>query len=186
MNPTGNTTADMIFTGLLLVLHLAALAGLGYFLGRLMGDRRAKTADELANSWKLRAWGAMEMAQAAEEQTEHAWADSNAVRAKVRQEFRDLIAASQAAREGMAEGYRDEIRHLSAQLADLRNLASAAWQVRQGQRQRAHDEAEWCAGGQTVSYTEMAAREKVLDDLLALLHERPAHYQPTEDTGEPD
>lgn len=37
-----------------------------------------------------------------------------------------------------------------------------------------------------MTIVEIHAREKALDDLLALLHERPTHYPPTEDTGEPD
>lgn len=54
MNPTGNTTADMIFTGAILVFNLAALAGLGYMLWRLAGDRRAKTAEAAATWWEQR------------------------------------------------------------------------------------------------------------------------------------
>lgn len=68
MNPTGNATADLIFTGLLLVLHLAALAGLGYLLGRLMGDRRAKTAETLQAMWERHAGDAMRRARLAEDQ----------------------------------------------------------------------------------------------------------------------
>lgn len=44
MNPTGHTTADMIFTGLMLVLHLAALAGLGYMLGRMHAAQKLNRA----------------------------------------------------------------------------------------------------------------------------------------------
>lgn len=46
MNPTGNTIADMIFTGAMLVLHLAALAGLGYMLGRIRASRELEAAED--------------------------------------------------------------------------------------------------------------------------------------------
>ena len=71
MNPTGNTTADMIFTGFMLVVHLAALSGLGYLLGRMMGNRRAKTAETLAAMWERHAGDAMRRARLAEDQAEH-------------------------------------------------------------------------------------------------------------------
>lgn len=51
MNPTGNTTADLIFTGLLLVLHLAALAGLGYLLGQM---HRPKAKPETYAQFRIR------------------------------------------------------------------------------------------------------------------------------------
>jgi hypothetical protein len=79
MTPTGNTTADMIFTGLMLVLNLAALAGLGYLLGRLMGDRRAKTADAAATWWERHAGDAMRRARLAEDQIAAAKANQRAM-----------------------------------------------------------------------------------------------------------
>lgn len=54
MNPTGHDLADMLFTGAILVFSLAALAGLGYMLGRMAGDRRAKTAEAAATWWEQR------------------------------------------------------------------------------------------------------------------------------------
>lgn len=85
MNPTGNTTADMIFTGILLVLHLAALAGLGYLLGRLMGDRRAKTAETLQAMWERHAGDAMRRARLAEDQIAGAKADQKAMASLLRE-----------------------------------------------------------------------------------------------------
>lgn len=41
MNPTGNTTIDMLFTGVMLVIHLFALAALGYYLGYRQSTRDA-------------------------------------------------------------------------------------------------------------------------------------------------
>jgi hypothetical protein len=165
MNPTGNTTADMIFTGSMLVLHLAALAGLGYLLGRLRANRWAKEGDAALDKVKL----------LVEELNRQGQAHSEA-----RQRFKDQIAAAHAARNGMADGYRDEIRNLSAQLAQsqadrntwhdralaLMEVEDAAYDYRFGIIQREEDEREWCAAGQTVSAAELAERAARLDKAM--------------------
>ena len=54
MNTTGDTTADMLFTGMMMVLHLAFLVALGYALGWYRGFRKGEKAEDDLTECKRR------------------------------------------------------------------------------------------------------------------------------------
>lgn len=91
MNPTGHDLADMIFTGALIVLHLAALAGLGYLLGRLAGDRRAKTAEALRDMWNRHTIEALKREKEAAYALELCRDERNRAKVEAMKEIRDEI-----------------------------------------------------------------------------------------------
>jgi hypothetical protein len=183
MTPTGNTTADMIFTGLMLVLHLAALVGLGFMLGRLrcryavdealaavkesaethkrMGSLIEQLRNDLdkARSTNVKGQGVV-VRVIGEEMPEECRESPSKWATWMNSQSRTMNLAGELAQTRIDRNYwRDRAMALM-------EVEDAAYDYRSGIIQREEDEREWCAAGKTVSAAELAERAARLDKAM--------------------